>query len=100
MYDDSLCEQGRNFCNKIWNSFRLLKGWDVDEHAACPESSRLAVEWFESSLGRAMAEMEDLMGKIPYFGGPDDSLPPFLGRVLKLVPRGDKARLRHSDRRW
>ena len=63
MYDDSLCEQGRNFCNKIWNSFRLLKGWDVDEHAACPESSRLAVEWFESSLGRAMAEMEDLMGK-------------------------------------
>lgn len=63
MYDDSLCEQGRNFCNKIWNSFRLLKGWDVDEHAVCPESSRLAVEWFESSLGRAMAEMEDLMGK-------------------------------------
>ena len=63
MYDDSLCEQGRNFCNQIWNSFRLLKGWDVDEHAACPESSRLAVEWFESSLGRAMAEMEDLMGK-------------------------------------
>ena len=63
MYDDSLCEQGRNFCNKIWNSFRLLKGWEVDESAAQPESSRLAVEWFESALGKAMAEMDDLMGK-------------------------------------
>lgn len=63
MYDDSLCEQGRNFCNKIWNSFRLLKGWEVDDNAAQPESSRLAVEWFEAALNRALLEMTDLMGK-------------------------------------
>ena len=63
MYDDSLCEQGRNFCNKIWNSFRLLKGWAVDESIAQPESSRLAVEWFRSRLSVCMAEMDDLMGK-------------------------------------
>ena len=62
MYDDSLCEQGRNFCNKIWNSFRLIKGWkhaDVQQ----PESSRLAVEWFDAKLNATMAEMSDLMGK-------------------------------------
>ena len=63
MYDDSLCEQGRNFCNKIWNSFRLLKGWAVDESIAQPESSHLAVEWFRSRLSVCMAEMDDLMGK-------------------------------------
>lgn len=63
MYDDSLCEQGRNFCNKIWNSFRLLKGWEVDDNAAQPESSRLAVEWFEAALNRTLLEMTDLMGK-------------------------------------
>ena len=63
MYDDSLCEQGRNFCNKIWNSFRLLKGWEVDDNVAQPESSRLAVEWFEAALNRTLLEMTDLMGK-------------------------------------
>ncbi|MDE6392623.1 MAG: valine--tRNA ligase [Muribaculaceae bacterium] len=62
MYDDSLCEQGRNFCNKIWNSFRLIKGWEVAD-AAQPESSRLAVEWFDARLNATMAEMADLMGK-------------------------------------
>ncbi len=63
MYDDSLCEQGRNFCNKIWNSFRLLKGWEVSDAADQPESSRLAVEWFDAKLSETMAEMDDLMGK-------------------------------------
>jgi valyl-tRNA synthetase len=63
MYDDSLCEQGRNFCNKIWNSFRLLKGWEVDDNAAQPESSRLAVKWFEAALNRALVETADLMSK-------------------------------------
>lgn len=62
MYDDSLCEQGRNFCNKIWNSFRLIKGWEVADDAQ-PESSRLAVEWFDARLNATMAEMADLMGK-------------------------------------
>ncbi len=62
MYDDSLCEQGRNFCNKIWNSFRLVKGWQVADIEQ-PESSRLAVEWFEERLKATIAETDDLMGK-------------------------------------
>ena len=62
MYDDSLCEQGRNFCNKIWNSFRLIKGWEIADIEQ-PESSRLAVDWFGAKLNQTAAEMEDLMGK-------------------------------------
>jgi len=61
-YDDSLCEQGRNFNNKIWNAFRLVKGWEVAEIAQ-PESARLAVKWFESQLGKTMLEIEDLFEK-------------------------------------
>ena len=63
MYDDSLCEQGRNFCNKIWNAFRLVKGWQIDGSATQPESSKLAVEWFDAVLGNTIAEVSDLMGK-------------------------------------
>ena len=63
MYDDSLCEQGRNFCNKIWNAFRLVKGWEVDRNAEAPESSRLAVDWFDAILAKTIAEVDDLMGK-------------------------------------
>ena len=62
MYDDSLCEQGRNFCNKIWNSFRLIKGWEVADGEQ-PESSKVAVEWFGSKLDAVAAEVEDLMTK-------------------------------------
>ena len=62
MYDDSLCEQGRNFCNKIWNSFRLIKGWEVADTEQ-PASSAKAVEWFEAKLQSTAAEVEDLMGK-------------------------------------
>ena len=62
MYDDSLCEQGRNFCNKIWNSFRLIKGWETADIEQ-PESSCLAVEWFSAKLNTTMAEMDDLMSK-------------------------------------
>ncbi len=62
MYDDSLCEQGRNFCNKIWNSFRLIKGWEVADLEQ-PASSAKAVEWFEAKLQTVAAEVEDLMGK-------------------------------------
>ncbi len=63
MYDDSLCEQGRNFCNKIWNAFRLVKGWEVSDNIAQPESSRKAIEWFDARLNASLAEVEDLMGK-------------------------------------
>lgn len=63
MYDDSLCEQGRNFCNKIWNAFRLIKGWQVDSKKPQPEASKVAVEWFESKLSQCIQETDDLMGK-------------------------------------
>ncbi|MGI6795002.1 class I tRNA ligase family protein, partial [Bacteroides sp. KG68] len=63
LFDDALCEQGRNFCNKIWNAFRLVKGWKVDEEKQAPEASRLAAEWFESKQNEVAAEVADLFGK-------------------------------------
>ncbi|MDE6856410.1 MAG: class I tRNA ligase family protein, partial [Muribaculaceae bacterium] len=50
MYDDALVEQGRNFANKIWNAFRLIQGWNVDDAIPQPESSKIAVDWFRSQL--------------------------------------------------
>ena len=61
-FDDNLCEQGRNFNNKIWNAFRLVKGWEVADIPQ-PESARLAVEWFEAQLGKTLLEIEDLFEK-------------------------------------
>lgn len=63
MYDDKLVEQGRNFCNKIWNSFRLLKGWQVNDDAKQPEINALAAKWFSSMLSKTIAEVDDLFGK-------------------------------------
>ena len=63
MYDDALCEQGRNFCNKIWNAFRLVKGWEVDSEKPQPEASRISVEWFDAKLSQCLEETTDLMGK-------------------------------------
>ena len=62
-FDKKLCETGRNFSNKIWNAFRLVKGWEVDEKAKQPESSALACRWFESKLNVTVAEINDLMAK-------------------------------------
>ncbi len=59
MYDDKLCEQGRNFCNKIWNAFRLVKGWDVDSAIAQPEVAATAVKWFKSRLDATLAEINE-----------------------------------------
>ncbi|WP_290394142.1 class I tRNA ligase family protein, partial [uncultured Duncaniella sp.] len=62
-FDKKLCENGRNFCNKIWNAFRLVKGWEVDDSIEQPESSRKAVEWFNSKLSAAVAEINDSFDK-------------------------------------
>ena len=57
-YDESQVEQGRNFCGKIWNSWRLVSGWNVEEKAAQPEASRVAVKWFDNLLSRTIREVE------------------------------------------
>ena len=63
LFDEALCEQGRNFCNKIWNAFRLVQGWQVSEDAAQPETSKLAVKWFEAKLRESAATVADLFKK-------------------------------------
>ena len=57
MFDEALCEQGRNFGNKIWNAYRLVNGWSVSESAQS-ENNRLAVAWFEETLARTLSEVE------------------------------------------
>ncbi len=61
-YDDKLVEQGRNFCNKIWNAFRLVKGWEVADKPQ-PDSARIATGWFKSQLDSTLVEVSDLFGK-------------------------------------
>lgn len=63
LFDEALCEQGRNFCNKVWNAFRLVKGWQVDVALAQPEASRLSVQWFDQRMSQVFAEVDDLMSK-------------------------------------
>ncbi|MBX7124659.1 MAG: class I tRNA ligase family protein, partial [Cyclobacteriaceae bacterium] len=61
-FDEKLCEQGRNFANKIWNAFRLVKGWTV-EPIDQPGSSAVAIEWFDARFQQALAEINDLFSK-------------------------------------
>ncbi len=63
LFDDALCEQGRNFCNKIWNAFRLIKGWEVSAEVAVPESAELAMRWFEVKQNAVAVEVADLFSK-------------------------------------
>jgi valyl-tRNA synthetase len=67
LFDEKLCEQGRNFCNKIWNAFRLVKGWKIGEKAGKENaeriSSQLAIRWFEAKLDATMAEIDDHFSK-------------------------------------
>ena len=62
LFDESLCEQGRNFNNKIWNAFRLVKGWQVAD-AEQPEANAIAAKWFEAKLKQTNAEVNDLFSK-------------------------------------
>ncbi len=59
LFDVTLCEQGRNFCNKIWNALRLVKGWNIDENAAQPDTAKMAVKWFDARYNQVLAEMND-----------------------------------------
>ena len=59
MFDNALCEQGRNFGNKIWNAYRLINGWQIDENLAQSDCSKQAVAWFTNRFNAALAEIED-----------------------------------------
>lgn len=59
LFDESLTEQGRNFSNKVWNAFRLVKGWQADANIAQPEASRTAVEWFTNQLNKTIEQVDD-----------------------------------------
>ncbi|EMQ94471.1 Valyl-tRNA synthetase [Xanthomarina gelatinilytica] len=63
MFDEALCQQGKGFANKIWNAFRLVKGWEVDETIPQPNSSAIAITWFEAKFQKTLVELEDHYGK-------------------------------------
>ncbi len=60
-FDESLCEQGRNFSNKIWNGFRLVNGWEVSEKIEQPVSSKIAIEWYRSKFQSVLKSVEESM---------------------------------------
>jgi valyl-tRNA synthetase len=59
MFDEELCNQGKGFTNKIWNAFKLIKGWEVSDAIPQPESSKVAIEWYEAKLQQTLLEIED-----------------------------------------
>lgn len=63
LYDESQVEQGRNFCNKIWNAYRLISGWSVDERAEQSDANRVAVKWFDNLLSRTIEQVDDHFSK-------------------------------------
>jgi len=63
MFDEDLCQQGKQFANKIWNAFRLVQGWEEDTTINQPESSKIALEWFESKFQKTLLEIEDHFSK-------------------------------------
>mgnify|MGYP001598845429 FL=1 len=62
LFDEELCNQGKGFSNKIWNAFKLIKGWEVADIAQ-PEASKVAIEWYEAKLQQTLAEIEDNFDK-------------------------------------
>ncbi len=63
LFDESLTEQGRNFSNKIWNAFRLVKGWDVDENAVQSQAANEAINWFDKKLNQVLVQLDDHFSK-------------------------------------
>ncbi len=63
MFEETLCQQGKGFGNKIWNAYRLVDGWEVDETISQPESSKIALEWYESKFQKTLIEIEDHFSK-------------------------------------
>jgi valyl-tRNA synthetase len=63
MFDEELCNQGKAFSNKIWNAFKLIKGWEVSNTIPQPESSKVAIEWYETKLQRTLTEIEENFDK-------------------------------------
>ena len=63
LFSESLCEQGRNFCNKIWNAFRLVKGWEVSDNAPQSGAASLAITWFKAKIKETSVELDDLYSK-------------------------------------
>lgn len=62
LFDEALCEQGRNFCNKVWNVFRLIKGWEASDIEQ-PLHAEIAIKWFGQQLSATALEIDDLMSK-------------------------------------
>ena len=63
MFEEELCQQGKGFVNKIWNAFRLIKGWEIDETIAQPAASAQGLEWYQSRFNQAVAEIDDHFSK-------------------------------------
>ncbi len=63
LFDESYCEQGRNFSNKIWNALRLIKGWEISESLPQPENNRTAIEWFKNKFNQELSIIEDNFSK-------------------------------------
>jgi len=63
MFDEDLCQQGKGFANKIWNAFRLIKGWEVDANLSQPETAKIGLTWYEAKFQKALAEIEDHFSK-------------------------------------
>ena len=63
LFDEDLCQQGKGFANKIWNAFRLIKGWEVDETLPQPETAKIGLTWYEAKFQKALLEIEDHFSK-------------------------------------
>ena len=63
LFDEALCQQGKQFANKIWNAFRLVKGWEVDAKIEQPEVSKIGLQWYENRFQQVLTQIEDHFSK-------------------------------------